>query len=287
MPATLIDGRAHAQVLRQRVQAQVKQFNKDYEKSIELAVILVGENPASIIYVNNKIKACQEVGISSRVLHLPTSLQQRDLLTLIQELNDDVQVDGILLQLPISAHLNPYEALALINPIKDVDGLTPFNQGLLMQGRPQLLPCTPQGCLQLIHHYIPDVSGKEVVVIGRSILVGRPMAMMLTNHNATVTIAHSQTEQLEEICHRADILVVAIGKPQFINRSFIKLGALVIDVGINRLADGRLVGDVDFDDVVAKAGYLTPVPGGVGPMTIANLLFNTVKAAKMRKADKP
>ncbi len=281
MSAIIIDGRAHAQALRQIIQGQATQFARKHHRPVGLAVILVGDHPASVVYVNNKTKACQEVGISSRVIHLPVSIDQRDLLKHIQDLNEDTLVDGILLQLPIPGHLDPHQALSLIDPTKDVDGLTPYNQGLLMQGRPYFVPCTPQGCLQLIQQCMPQLSGKRAVVVGRSILVGRPMASLLTNHDVTVTLAHSFTVNLEQVCQEADILVAATGKSRFIKRSFIKPGAVVIDVGISRLKDGTLVGDVDFDSVLDQAGYITPVPGGVGPMTIANLLLNTVKAAEL------
>lgn len=280
MSACFIDGRAHAQALRQIVQTQAKDFLRHHGREPKLTVILVGEHPASLIYVNNKMKACHEAGIASHVIHLPTDTPQTTLTQTIERLNDDPTVDGILLQLPLPAHLDAYQILALIAPAKDVDGLTPYNQGLLLQGRPYLTPCTPQGCLQLIHHCIPSLEGKSAVVIGRSVLVGRPMTALLTNHHATVTLAHSQTIGLQEHCRQADILVVAMGRPQFVNASFIKPGAIVIDVGINRSADGRLVGDVNFEDVRPIAGYITPVPGGVGPMTIANLLNNTLKAAE-------
>lgn len=280
MPAIIIDGRAYAQILRQSVQAEVAQFIQKHQRGVGLTVLLIGDHPASIVYVNNKIKACKEVGINSRVLQLPVSTQQKDLLDHIQILNDDPTVDGILLQLPIPGHLDPYEALSLMDPKKDVDGLSPYNQGLLMQGRPYLVPCTPQGCLQLIHHCLPNLAGKSAVVIGRSILVGRPMATLLTNHHATVTLAHSQTQDLQGLCRQADIIVAAMGSPKYIKESFIKPGAVVIDVGMNRLSDGTLSGDVDFDNGRHQAGFITPVPGGVGPMTIANLLFNTIKAAQ-------
>lgn len=281
MTAKLIDGRAHAEVLRQGAQEQASRFAKKNNRCIGLAVILVGDNPASVVYVNHKIKACREVGISSRVLNLSPTIDQQELIAQIQLLNQDPDVDGILLQMPLPAHLDAYQALNVIDPKKDVDGLTLYNQGLLMQGRPHLSPCTPQGCLQLIHYCEPQIKGKRAVVIGRSILVGRPMAIMLTNHHATVTLAHSQTQDLASLCREADILVAAIGSPRFIKRSFIKPGAIVIDVGMNRMSDGKLLGDVDFDNVLDLAGYITPVPGGVGPMTIANLLLNTVKAAEM------
>jgi methylenetetrahydrofolate dehydrogenase (NADP+) / methenyltetrahydrofolate cyclohydrolase len=283
MTAQLIDGRAHAQILRQVIQEKAQNFIKNYQRPINLTVILVGEHPASLIYVNNKIKASKEVGIHSHIIQLPESISQEYLLEVIDKLNQDDEVDGILLQLPIPDHLNTYQTLSLIDPQKDVDGLTPHNQGLLMQARPYLVPCTPQGCAQLIYHCIPQVAGKNAVVVGRSILVGRPMAALLTNLHATVTLAHSQTKVLSEVCRQADILVVAIGQPQYVDESFIKPGAVVIDVGMNRLPGGKIVGDVDFKSVSRIAGYITPVPGGVGPMTIANLLWNTVKAAEERK----
>lgn len=283
--AQLIDGKKVAASTRQQVAERARAFRQNQGRLPGLAVVLVGHNPASEIYVKHKIEACHQTGITSFLHQFPEDISQEKLLHLIHQLNSDAAVDGILLQLPLPSHLNAHEAVSAILPQKDVDGLHPYNQGLLNQGRPQFAPCTPQGCIQLLESCCDSLTGANVVIIGRSILVGRPLAAMLTNLSATVTLAHSHTRNLIQICASADILISAVGKPGLVTSDYIKPGAIIIDVGINRirLENGktRLVGDVDFAGVAPKASFITPVPGGVGPMTIANLLLNTVKAAEL------
>lgn len=284
MSAFILDGRAIAETLRKSIAIQAETFLKSEGVRPTLAVILVGNDPASEIYVNNKRRACESVGILSLVHKLSSNTSKESLLKLIHALNEDAKVHGILLQLPLPAHLDASEIIKEINPLKDVDGLHPHNLGALVAGTPQLIPCTPLGCAHLIKSCLPSVRGKTCVIIGRSILVGKPLALLLTSMDATVTLAHSKTTHLAEVCRKADILVSAVGKPALVTQEFIKPGAVVIDVGINRVTqvDGttRLVGDVDFIPAQKIAGFITPVPGGVGPMTIACLLENTLKAAK-------
>ncbi|TMV51398.1 bifunctional methylenetetrahydrofolate dehydrogenase/methenyltetrahydrofolate cyclohydrolase FolD [Paenibacillus mesophilus] len=244
-----------------------------------LAVILVGEDPASAVYVRNKAKACEQVGIYSEVHRLPAETSQSELLELVDKLNRSTDIHGILVQLPLPNHISEDAVIDAIAVEKDVDGFHPINVGNLSIGKPSLLPCTPAGVIEIIKRTGKVISGKKAVVIGRSNIVGKPVSMLLLRENATVTICHSRTENMKELCREADILVVAIGKPKFVTREFVKPGAVVIDVGINRLEDGKLAGDVDFDDVVDIAGPITPVPGVVGPMTITMLLQNTVQAA--------
>ena len=280
--AIFINGRLIAALKRQSIKQEVNQIFQESSTRPSLHVILIGHHSASQLYVKNKQAACQEVGIRSEVHRLPENAEEHKVLGLIAELNNASDVYGILLQLPLPNHLNKQRLLNQIHPLKDVDGLHPYNLGRLLSGDPLLVPCTPQGCLELIQSIYPDVRGKQVVVMGRSILVGKPMAALLTNKDATVTLAHSSTINLRQICQQADILVTAIGKPRFVSGEFIKPGALVIDVGINRDAfaeeTSTIVGDIDIRSVEKVAGYVTPVPGGVGPMTIANLLSNTVQA---------
>lgn len=245
-----------------------------------LAVVLVGEDPASAVYVRNKAKACEQVGIYSEVHRLPAETSQSELLDLVDKLNRDAGIHGILVQLPLPGHISEDAVIDAIAVEKDVDGFHPVNVGNLSIGKPSLLPCTPAGVIEIIKRTGIDISGKRAVVIGRSNIVGKPVAMLLLRENATVTVCHSRTANMKELCREADILVVAIGKPKFVTREFVKPGAVVIDVGINRLEDGKLAGDVDFDDVVDIAGPITPVPGVVGPMTITMLLQNTLQAAK-------
>ena len=251
---------------------------------LTLAVILVGNNPASQVYVANKQKFCADVGIRSEVYKLSADTSKESVLNHIHELNKNPKVHGILLQLPLPDHLNSQEILETIDPLKDVDGLNPYNLGRLFIGSAVIVPCTPQGCLQLIQSVCPDITGKTVTVVGRSNLVGKPLAALLTQHDATVTLAHSKTENLQAVCNRAQILVCAMGLPKKITAEYVQEGAIVIDVGINRVQYGEeaLIGDVDFDHVIKKAGFITPVPGGVGPMTIANLLKNTLLAAQLQ-----
>ncbi len=248
-----------------------------------LAVVLVGNDPASRIYVNRKKKACEETGIRFFEHTFEEDTAEDKLVSTIEELNRDEKVNGILVQLPLPEGFNQEKLLDRIDPLKDVDGLHPFNTGKLLSGAPVFLPCTPAGIMELMEANGISVAGKECVVVGRSNIVGKPAAVLLLLKNGTVTVCHSRTRNLEEVCRRADILVVAIGKPEFVNGSFVKEGACVIDVGINRLGDGKLAGDVKFEEVSRIASAITPVPGGVGPMTIAMLLKNTVKAAKIQK----
>lgn len=283
MVATLIDGKAVARALRERIAEAVQSLAT---AGIEpgLAVVLVGEDPASHVYVRNKVRACGEVGIRSDEHRLPAETGEAEVLALIERLNADPSVHGILLQLPVPAHLDAERLVGAIDPAKDVDGLTPESAGRLVLGRPLLVPCTPQGSIMLVKSALGgDLSGREAVVIGRSILVGKPVALLLQGENCTVTMAHSRTKDLAEHCRRADILVAAVGRPGLVKGDWVRPGAVVIDVGTNRMEkpDGgsRLVGDVDFDAAAERAGFITPVPGGVGPMTIACLLRNTVVAA--------
>lgn len=245
-----------------------------------LAVIIVGDNPASRVYVNNKKKACAQVGIHSEEYALPESVSQEELIDLVEKLNNDNAVNGILVQLPLPKSLNEEAVIEAINPEKDVDGFHPSNVGRIMIGNYHFLPCTPAGIMELIYSQEINISGKNCVVIGRSNIVGKPMAMLLLQANGTVTICHSKTQNLTEICRNADILIAAVGKEKFVTEEMVKPGAIVIDVGMNRDQNGKLCGDVDFTNVEKIASSLTPVPGGVGPMTIAMLLKNTVIAAK-------
>lgn len=277
----IIDGKALAKQKRVEM-AQIVQELKAMGVTPGLAVVLVGEDPASEIYVRNKHKACEEVGIYSRVIKLPEDTKEEDLLKLIDELNQDSALDGILVQLPLPKQIDSDKVIERILPNKDVDGFHPVNAGKLLTGQAGFVSCTPLGILELIKSTGIDISGKEAVVIGRSNIVGKPVAHLLLQENATVTICHSKTKNLKEVCQRADILVAAIGKPQLITADYVKGGAVVIDVGINRLPDGKLVGDVAFETVKEKASYITPVPGGVGPMTITMLLANTLLSAKNR-----
>jgi methylenetetrahydrofolate dehydrogenase (NADP+)/methenyltetrahydrofolate cyclohydrolase len=284
--AVLIDGKARAAALRAEVAAGVAAFVDRHGRQPGLTVVLVGDDSASAVYVGSKGKATREAGMISGEYRLPATTSEADLLALVARLNRDPAVDGILVQMPLPAHIDSDRVIAAIDPAKDVDGLHPINTGLLVSGRQGLVPCTPSGCLMLIEEAIGNIAGAEALVIGRSILVGKPMAALLLNKSATVTIAHSRTRDLAAHVARADIVVAAVGIPAMVQGAWIKPGACVIDVGINRIAlpDGksRLVGDVDFDGAVGRAGWITPVPGGVGPMTIACLLANTLKAATAR-----
>lgn len=277
----LIDGKALAQTIRQQVKVRVDAL-KERGVYPGLGVILVGDDPASRLYVKNKEKACQEAGIRSHVLHLPETITQEELEDNIRLLNEDNQVHGILVQLPLPDGLDATAALQMIHPSKDVDGFTWENAGMLMTGeRGGFAPCTSKGCMKLLQSTGLELAGKEAVIVGRSNIVGKPLAILLLQTNCTVTIAHSHSADLASITRRADILVAAAGRPGLIQGDMVKPGAAVIDVGINRV-DGKLCGDVAFDSVSRTAGYLTPVPGGVGPMTIAMLLENTVLAAERR-----
>lgn len=277
--AQIIDGKKISAEVREELKAEVAVL-KSKGITPGLAVVLVGENPASQIYVRNKTKACEEVGIKSLQHTLPGDIKEKELLSLIRELNAANDVHGILVQLPLPSHMDSEAVLDLISPSKDVDGFHPYNMGRLMIGNALLQPCTPYGIMRLLDSTGIDASGKNAVIIGRSNIVGKPMAMMLLKRNATVTICHSKTKDLREKVREADILVAAIGRDRFVKGDWIKEGAVVIDVGMNRAPDGKLTGDVDFDAASLKASHITPVPGGVGPMTIAMLLKNTVAAAR-------
>ena len=282
MSARVIDGKEVSARVRAEVKADVNAFGAEHDAQPGLATVLVGSDPASHVYVANKIKACEEAGIRSIHHGLDAGVTQSDLLDLVNRLNADDGVDGILVQMPLPESLDQDAVVAAIAPAKDVDGLTATSAGLLAQGRPGMVPCTPLGVMELLRVAGVEPNGADAVVLGRSILVGRPMAALLTNASATVTICHSRTRDLASVCARADILVAAVGAPRMVRGDWVKPGAAVIDVGINRTGDG-LVGDVDFESAAERAGAITPVPGGVGPMTIAMLLRNTLTAAALRR----
>ena len=282
MAAEIIDGKAVSAMVRAEVKADVESFVARHQAAPGLATVLVGDDPASHVYVGNKIKACEEAGIRSIHHGMDEDVAQADLLDLVAELNADDAIDGVLVQMPLPESLDQDPVIAAIDPAKDVDGLTATSAGLLAQGRPEMVPCTPLGVMRLLSEAGVDVSGAGAVVVGRSILVGRPMAALLTNASATVTVCHSRTRDLAAVCAAADILIAAVGSPGMIEGEWVKPGAAVIDVGINR-TDSGLVGDVDFEPASERAGAITPVPGGVGPMTIAMLLRNTLSAAEARR----
>jgi methylenetetrahydrofolate dehydrogenase (NADP+)/methenyltetrahydrofolate cyclohydrolase len=283
MTATIIDGREVAARVRADVAREIDDVSAQLGQAPGLATILVGEDPASAIYVANKRKACAEVGIADHHRHLDAGVSQQDVAAVIEECNSDPGVSGILLQLPVPAGLDGASLTGLISPDKDVDGLTPISAGRLAQGTPGLRPCTPVGVIELLDTYEVPLEGAEAVVVGRSDLVGKPVAALLLQRNATVTICHSRTRDLPAVCARADVLVAAVGVAELIGAAHVKAGAAVIDVGMNRTADG-LRGDVDFEAASRVAGLITPVPGGVGPMTIAMLLRNTLTASRMQAA---
>lgn len=277
--AVRIDGKAVSASVREQIRKETEQLKA---KGITpgLAVIIVGEDPASQIYVRNKERACEEVGFYSVKYALPEQTTQRELLELVEKLNTDNRIHGILCQLPLPKHIDEQSIIHAIYPEKDVDCFHPFNVGRLMIGDYDFLPCTPAGVMEMLDYYKIPVEGKECVVIGRSNIVGKPMAMLLLHRSGTVTVCHSRTQNLAEVCRRADILVAAVGKANFVTADMVKPGAVVIDVGMNRLPDKKLVGDVDFAAVEPIASYITPVPGGVGPMTITTLMKNTLHAAQ-------
>ncbi len=279
MTATIIDGKKLAEITRAALAGRIAKL--DFRPG--LAVVLVGDDPASAVYVRNKDRAAQNVGIIPRTIRLPATTQQAELMAVVRQLNDDATVDGILVQLPLPAGLNTEAVIHSIDPAKDVDGLTPTNAGLLAAGQPSLVPCTPLGVMKLLDYAGVSLRGSRALVLGRSVLVGKPVAALLTAADATVTIAHSRTRDLAAECRRAEVLVAAVGRPEMVRGDWVANQAVVIDVGINRLPDGRLVGDVAFDEVVQYASAITPVPGGVGPMTIACLLENTLTAALRRR----
>lgn len=279
MKAKIIDGKALAAAVKQEAAQQVAQLK---EKGITpcLAVVLVGEDPASQVYVRGKINDCAQCGIESRSIRLPEDVTQAELLAQVKQLAEDASVHGILVQLPLPAQIDEKTVIDAIPPEKDVDGFSPVNVGRMQIGEPCYLPCTPAGCIRMIESTGMEIASKHAVVIGRSNIVGKPAAMLLLAKNATVTICHSRTQNLKELCASADILVAAVGRAGFVTGEMVKPGAVVIDVGINRGADGKLHGDVDFDAAAEKAAWITPVPGGVGPMTRAMLMLNTVEAAR-------
>ncbi len=279
MPAKIIDGNALSKQLRTEIATNSAILTAKGTKP-GLAVVLVGSNPASQIYVRNKIKACHDANIYSELINLDENTSQVDLLRIIHELNENPSIHGILVQLPLPAHIDSYSVLESISPNKDVDGFHVANAGALMTGKPLFIPCTPYGCMKMLESIEYPIRGARAVIVGASNIVGKPMAMLLLQAGATVTICNSKTKDLSAHTKEADILVVATGKPKMILGQMVKLGAVVIDVGINRLPDGKLCGDVDYDEVKYVAGWITPVPGGVGPMTITMLLQNTLEAAE-------
>jgi len=277
--AEIIDGKKIAAEIKDRIREEAKILTTEGRRP-GLAAVLVGDNPASVIYVRNKRKACEEVGIYSEEHKLPASTKQDDLLSLIYRLNNDPKIHGILIQLPLPKHLDSEQVLYAVSPKKDVDGLHPNNIGYLTMGSPVFVPCTPAGVMAMLDYHKIPIEGQRAVIIGRSNLVGRPVGLLLMHRNATITVCHSRTRDIDAVCREGDILIAAIGRPRFVTADMVKEGAAVIDVGINRLPDGKLVGDVDYETVSKKAGWITPVPGGVGPMTIAMLLQNTLESAK-------
>ena len=292
MAAQLLDGKGIAQEIREEIKVDVAEFVEKSGVTPCLAAVLVGDDPASQVYVRNKERACERAGITSQMHRLPADTTESELLALVERLNTDHDVNGILVQLPLPGHIAETKILDAVHPLKDVDSFHPENVGLVVQGRPRFLPCTPHGVVQLLHRCGIEISGKHAVVVGRSEIVGKPLANMLVQRssnlggsaaNATVTVCHSRTKDLAEITRQADILIAAIGKAHFITADMIKPGATVIDVGINRTDDG-LVGDVDFEAALDVAAAITPVPGGVGPLTIAMLLWNTLSAARMQSS---
>jgi len=280
--ANLINGKEVSASVKLRVKNETEKLVKEKGIKPGLAVIIVGDDPASRVYVNSKKKACEEVGFNSFEYALSASTTQEELMELVEKLNNDPEVNGILCQLPLPKHLDENAVINSIKAEKDVDAFHPFNVGKIMIGEFAFLPCTPAGVMELIDSTGTEISGKNCVVIGRSNIVGKPMAMLLLHRSGTVTICHSKTQNLAEICANADILVAAVGRANFVTADMVKEGAVVIDVGMNRLENGKLCGDVDFEAVEKKASYITPVPGGVGPMTIAMLMQNTLTAAKLQ-----
>lgn len=280
--AQIIDGKAVSASVKQNVADECASLLQSTGKKPGLAVIIVGDDPASRVYVNNKKKACELVGFLSREYALPATTTQEELKELVNTLNNDSEINGILCQLPLPKHLDEKAVIEAISPSKDVDAFHAVNVGKIMIGDFDFLPCTPAGVMELLAYYDIDITGKECVVLGRSNIVGKPMSMLLLHKNGTVTICHSRTKNLSEVCSRADILVAAVGIPKFVKADMVKEGAVVVDVGINRDENGKLCGDVDFNAVESKVSYITPVPGGVGPMTIAMLMKNTLTAFKIQ-----
>jgi len=275
--ALIIDGKKISNEIKDELKLKVEKM-KEEGRQVTLAVVLVGDDPASKVYVANKKKACEYIGIRSLSYELPEQTSQEELLALVEKLNNDTDVNGILVQLPLPAHIDEEVVLAAISPAKDVDGFHPLNVGKLSIGQKGMVSCTPAGVIELLKRSGIDIEGKECVIIGRSNIVGKPMALLMLKENATVTVCHSRTKNLKEVTKRADILIVAMGKPRFINKDYVKEGAVVIDVGIHRDENNKLCGDVDYNDVVDHVSAITPVPGGVGPMTIAMLMKNCVES---------
>ena len=282
MTAKIIDGKRIAEEFRREVRKGTDALQGKGQRRPGLAVVMVGNDPASAVYVRNKRRACEETGIASVAHDLPANTTETDLLALIDRLNADPAIDGILVQLPLPAHIGSTAVLERIDPAKDVDGFHPYNVGRLAQGTPLMRPCTPYGMILMLEREGIDVRGKDAVIVGRSNIVGRPMALELLMKAATVTVCHSQTRDLQRHVGEAEILVAAIGKPRFVPGSWVRPGAIVLDVGINRLPDGKLVGDVQYAEAAERAGWITPVPGGVGPMTIAALMKNTLESCQRR-----
>lgn len=279
MAATIIDGKAVSRKIKEQVQTRVENL-KQQGVVPGLAVVIVGEDPASLTYVKNKKKTCEALGMRSDLHQYPDTISENELLETIRGLNNDPEIHGILVQLPLPAHIDEFKVILTIDPSKDVDGFHPVSIGNMMIGREAFLPCTPHGIMKLLEHYQIDPAGKHVVVIGRSNIVGKPVGQLMLQENATVTYCHSRTNDLPSYTKQADILISAIGRAKFIDHRYIKPGAVIIDVGMNRDENGKLCGDVDFDDVLETASYITPVPGGVGPMTIAMLMGNTLQSAE-------
>lgn len=280
--AKIIDGKAISAEIKEELKGKVAEYKKQGVE-ITLAVVKVGNDPASAVYVRNKEKACEYVGITSRTLALPEETTEEELLKVVNDLNEDKAVNGILVQLPLPKHIDESKVLLAIDSNKDVDGFHPVNVGKMVIGEETFLPCTPAGIIEMLKRTDVEISGKECVVIGRSNIVGKPMSMLMLKENATVTIAHSRTKDLKEVTKRADILVAAIGKAKFVTADYVKEGAVIIDVGMDRDENGKLCGDVDFDSVSQVASAITPVPGGVGPMTVTMLLVNCLRSVELNK----
>lgn len=280
--AKIIDGKLISQQIKDEIKEKVSAY-KEQGVEITLAVVKVGNDPASAVYVRNKEKACEYVGITSRTIAMPEETTEEELLATVKELNEDKSVNGILVQLPLPKHIDESKILLTIDSSKDVDGFHPVNVGKMVIGEETFLPCTPAGIIEMLKRTDIDINGKECVVIGRSNIVGKPMAMLMLKENATVTIAHSRTKDLKEVTKRADILIAAIGKAKFVTADYVKKGAVVIDVGMDRDENGKLCGDVDFDSVSEVASAITPVPGGVGPMTVTMLLVNCLRSVEISK----
>lgn len=278
----IIDGKKISTEIKDELKEQVAKLKAEGVE-VTLAVVKVGEDPASAVYVRNKEKACEYIGINSKKIEMPEETTEEELLNLVNDLNTDPAINGILVQLPLPKHIDENKILLAIDPMKDVDGFHPVNVGKMVIGEESFLPCTPAGIIEMIKRSGLDIEGKECVIIGRSNIVGKPMAILMLRENATVTVTHSRTKDLPEVCKRADIIVAALGKAKFVTKDFVKEGAIIIDVGMDRDEDGKLCGDVDFDEVEEIASAITPVPGGVGPMTVTMLLVNCLRSVELNK----